>query len=736
MASSAQDFEITSVESLPNDFAAREEMKTDHNDRQCALLRVATQNIASEQREGFTFKTDLGSEIVERANRNGEIWLWVSPGLKYLRIMHRDMGQFELHLLDHVARVEALHTYKVVLLGTQSFVVKERGENIPTQQYLMFQITPANAMLEVDGQLWSVDADGTAMKYVNFGTYSYRVMASDYFTETGNVIVDDPENTKIVPVTLKPNFAEITLTVDADAEIWVNNVKKGTRTWTGSLGDGTYKIECKQANHETSMVSKEITPTMNGQTITLPAPTPIYGSLNVESTPNLATIYIDGKEVGKTPKSIPQIIIGQHEVKLTLDGYVDHVETITITKDEKKAMKVMLSNINYDKISKQGDDYYDAKNYEEALRCYREAAEHGNARGQDGIGELYYYGYAVQQDHAEAVKWYRLAAAQGLDKAQRHLGYMYELGIGVDKDHSEAVKWYRKAAEQGDDGGQNNLGFCYLHGIGVDKDYSEAVKWFRLAAEQGDATGQNNLGYMYFKGYGVNQDYSEAMRWFQKAANQGLPLAQYNIGKMYYNGEAIEEDFFEAEKWYRMAAEQGYAGAQNDLGWMYANGLGVAEDEAEAVKWYRKAAEQGYARAQCNLGNMYDDGKGVPQSHEEAVKWYREAAEQGLANAQYNLGLCYQEGIGVKQNLEEALKWYQKAAEQGVSDGYYQLGRYYLSQQNTQEGLKWLQLSAEQKNPDAAYELSGIYREGLFGLKANQNKADEWYEKAREYGWY
>ena len=342
MVSTAQDFEITSVESLPNDFSAREEMKADHNDRQCALLRMATQNIAPEQREGFAFKTDLGSEIVERANRNGEIWLWVSPGLKYLRIMHRDMGQYELHLLDHVSRVEALHTYKVTIRGT------EQGKDRITQQYLMFQIMPANALLEVDGQLWSVDADGTAMKYVDFGTYSYRVMASDYFTETGKVTVDDPENTKIVPVTLKPNFAEITLAVDADAEIWVNNQKKGTHRWTGSLGNGTYKIECKQANHETSMVSKEITPSMNGQTITLPTPTPIYGSLNIESTHNLATIYIDGKEVGKTPKSIPQIIIGDHELKLTMDGYADYKETITIAKGERKKIKAEMKRKEVD----------------------------------------------------------------------------------------------------------------------------------------------------------------------------------------------------------------------------------------------------------------------------------------------------------------------------------------------------------------------------------------------------
>ena len=115
---SAQDFEIVGVESLPADMSAREEMKADHAERQCALLRIATQNIVPSQRELFTFKPDLGSEVVERATRNGEIWLWVSPGLKYLRVMHRDLGQYEIRLLDHVPGIESLHTYRIVIRGT------------------------------------------------------------------------------------------------------------------------------------------------------------------------------------------------------------------------------------------------------------------------------------------------------------------------------------------------------------------------------------------------------------------------------------------------------------------------------------------------------------------------------------------------------------------------------------------------------------------------------------------
>ena len=650
LASTAQDFEILSVESLPNDFAAREEIKTDHNDRQCALLRIATQSITPEQRELFTFKTDLGSEVVERATRNGEIWLWVSPGLKYLRIMHRDWGQYELHLLDHVSRVEALHTYKITIHGT------ELGKDRITQQYLMFQITPANALLEVDGQLWSVDADGTAMKYVDFGTYNYRVMASDYFTETGKVTVDDPENTKVVPVTLKPNFAEITLAVDADAEIWVNNQKKGTRRWTGSLGNGTYKIECKQANHETSMVSKEITPAMNGETITLPAPTPIYGSLNIESTPNLATIYIDGKEVGKTPKSIPQIIIGEHELCLVKDGYNNHIEMLTIIKGERIQVQVVMNNMDYEKIAKKGDEYFDAKNYEEALKCYREAAEYGNALGQNGMGRLYSAGFAVKQDDTEAAKWFGKAAEQGLDRAYNNLGYLYSNGKGVNQNLFEAVKCFRKAAELGLPSAQFNLGYMYDNGIGVTADETEALKWYRMAAEQGNSYGQTIVGRKVFYG----KDKEEGLKWLRMAAEQNNIEAQKELAYIYWGNRGIEEDSVEVVRWFRKAADLGDSEAQWRLGDIYHN----ACDYKEAVKWYCLAHENGYDCSSV-LGNIYKrGGYGVKKDYAEAIKWFRIGTTGcGWAHPQEELAEMYEYGLGVKRDLAEAIKLYKRLAD-------------------------------------------------------------------------
>ena len=55
------------------------------------------------------------------------------------------------------------------------------------------------------------------------------------------------------------------------------------------------------------------------------------------------------------------------------------------------------------------------------------------------------------KDYEEAVKWYRKAAEQNYADAQVNLGVCYMEGQGVGKDYVEAVKWYRKAAEQGNE---------------------------------------------------------------------------------------------------------------------------------------------------------------------------------------------------------------------------------------------------------------------------------------------
>ena len=99
----------------------------------------------------------------------------------------------------------------------------------------------------------------------------------------------------------------------------------------------------------------------------------------------------------------------------------------------------------------------------------------------------------MAKDYAEAVKWYRKAAEQNYAVAQYNLGCCYDNGQGVAKDYAEAVKWYRKAAEQNDAEAQFNLGVALRQWRRRGEGLVEGYKWFLLAAAQGDEDAKKDV---------------------------------------------------------------------------------------------------------------------------------------------------------------------------------------------------------------------------------------------------
>jgi TPR repeat protein len=145
-------------------------------------------------------------------------------------------------------------------------------------------------------------------------------------------------------------------------------------------------------------------------------------------------------------------------------------------------------------------------------------AQSGDAVAQDMLGAIYAYGQGTAKDYKEAVKWYRKAAEQEHKNAQYMLGLMYDYGQGVAQDYKEAMKWYTKADKQGVVNAQYSLGYMYEEGRGVAQDYKEAIKWYTKASGQGHAEAQYNLGDMYNNGRGVIQDYVSAHMWYNICA--------------------------------------------------------------------------------------------------------------------------------------------------------------------------------------------------------------------------
>ena len=350
----SQSISVCSFKLLDSDLTANTAgtMEQDQNGEVAALIKVVT------TQTGFTF--DGGAMgIVKTKQTPGEIWVYLPRGSKKITIKHPQLGVLRDYYFP--VSIDAARTYEMVLIsGTVQTVVQQAR----TSQYVVFQLTPPNAIVELDGSLLQT-VDGTASKMMKFGSYDYRVQAPNYFPEVGKVTINDPDNKKIVNVSLKPNFSKVTLTVANNAEIWINGEKKGNGTWTGDLGEGTYEFEAKQQGHRSTLTTRDLIVTQEPQTINLQTPTPIYGEADINSSPAMADIYIDGEKMGKTPQMVSKLLIGSHQLRISKNGYDDLTTSIIIKEGETTSLSVQLekkknvATTTKDAINQSSSDNFD-----------------------------------------------------------------------------------------------------------------------------------------------------------------------------------------------------------------------------------------------------------------------------------------------------------------------------------------------------------------------------------------
>lgn len=93
-----------------------------------------------------------------------------------------------------------------------------------------------------------------------------------------------------------------------------------------------------------------------------------------------------------------------------------------------------------------------------ALKWLRKAADRSDANplAQFNLGYMYYYGWGVPKDYAEAAKWFRVAADCDDARAQLLLGTLYALSQGVPNDLVLAFMWVNLAGAHDDPDAQKN----------------------------------------------------------------------------------------------------------------------------------------------------------------------------------------------------------------------------------------------------------------------------------------
>ncbi len=204
---------------------------------------------------------------------------------------------------------------------------------------LMIDSEPANATIYFDG----IDIGTTpdTLMSVTPGTHEIEVKMDGYEVWCKRLNVKADKN-KALTAVLRITTGAIKINSEpANATIYLDGKEVGTTPDTiRAIAQGTHEVEVQAEGYEKWKRSVKVNV---GKEKVLTALLQIKtGSISVESKPSMARIYLDGKEVGKTPANLKSIVPGTHEMEVWMGGYETWSERVNIEEDKEKVIIAVL----------------------------------------------------------------------------------------------------------------------------------------------------------------------------------------------------------------------------------------------------------------------------------------------------------------------------------------------------------------------------------------------------------
>jgi diacylglycerol kinase family enzyme len=199
--------------------------------------------------------------------------------------------------------------------------------------------TPPNANIYLDGEKAGTTPD-TLLSIVP-GQHEVEVKMDDYEAWSENVVVETDKET-LLTVALKLRTGSLSIkSKPSKAKIFLNGEDIGTlpKTLT-DLKPGKYSVEVSLVEYEVWSETVDIEADLK-KTLTAELQMKA-GSINIESKPAKAKVYLDGEEVGTTPATLMSVSPGSHEVEIRLDGYDVWSEIVEVEADKEKVLTPVL----------------------------------------------------------------------------------------------------------------------------------------------------------------------------------------------------------------------------------------------------------------------------------------------------------------------------------------------------------------------------------------------------------
>ena len=213
----SQELTIRSFLVKTNDLTASVHERKDTNGTPCALVKV---QLATDSAE---FSPNVMGSVDYKVN---EYWVYLPTSSQHLEVKHPNFPTKDIVFADYDIKLEPKATYILTL----SLPETSSAPQMVTKQYLVFNLKPADATLEVNGETWT-NTNGKCRKFVPFGNYTYTIRAAKHYTQTGTVMVNDFINKVVVNVSLKHECGSVNIpsSVSMDgATVYIDGENVGT----------------------------------------------------------------------------------------------------------------------------------------------------------------------------------------------------------------------------------------------------------------------------------------------------------------------------------------------------------------------------------------------------------------------------------------------------------------------------------------------------------------------------
>jgi DNA-binding beta-propeller fold protein YncE len=252
------------------------------------------------------------------------------------------------------------HTVKLSMNGYSNqsqtvTVVKDQTTSVqitlvPVQQtgYVSVSSTPTGAKIYWDdadtGYITPMTIPG-----ITTGSHIVKCTLNGYSNQSQTISVSADQTTN-VQMTLVPvqqtGYVSVSST-PTGAKIYLDNADTGyiTPMTIPGITTGSHIVKCTLNGYndqsQTISVSADQTTNVNLVLEILQS----SGSIFVQSNPKGARIYLDYNDTGfVTPKTIPNLAIGSHLIRCTLDGYNDNSITVSVTQGQNSNVNLSLVN--------------------------------------------------------------------------------------------------------------------------------------------------------------------------------------------------------------------------------------------------------------------------------------------------------------------------------------------------------------------------------------------------------